>query len=126
MNDYTQLDKDFIAACERAAELRPDLFEKLEFEYGQKFYVVARVSIVFSNGELFVSQDAIDRMAEAVGFQYQVKRMSNGTWGVQFWIEFDNWLWVMNGIHYATFNDKLSAAKAAWIEIVREIERGET
>lgn len=116
----TQLDQDFIAACETAASLRPDLFAFVTFRKSQpslEFAVRNKGCVigVYDYGdvsEIKVTQDDIDRMAEAVGYRYAVMLNGGGSDGYWYVYERQN---RSAQTHSDSFPDKLSAAKAAWI-----------
>ena len=140
-------DQRFVEACKKAAELRPDLFKWEEFPSKgirrADNQEVQLVDIRFSmngvilmrygkiNGEPFQSnttQDDIDSMAAALGWEYEIsrhipdepmERLHVGGWvyGFREIAEIRQHLGLME------YPDKLTAAKEAFIAIVEQIEK---
>lgn len=116
----TQLDQDFIKACESAAKLRPDDIHIFEG-------AVYLPNNPDDEGMMLdaPTQDDIDRMAEAVGRRIYVCP----TWYDGIPTEKCAALIVqidareMNRNLPETFDDQLSAKKAGFVAIVKELEK---
>lgn len=117
------IDKDFIEACKRAAELRSGIFKMGTFF----IYILSgmpNAKFAKTISLQAATQDDIDAMAAAVGWVYQIVADRDEEWDGLAWKK-DDW----SGNCIATpdeYLDKLTAAKAAWIEIVKQLENDAT
>lgn len=125
-------DQRFIAACKRAAELRPDLFE-CEKEYDVIYLLKEGIGIGINQaGEFLVgrkiTQDNIDSMAAALGWEYEIsrhipdepmERLHVGGWVYGFREIAE----IRQHLGLVEYPNKLTAAKEAFIAIVEQIEK---
>jgi hypothetical protein len=125
-------DKRFIAACKKAAELRSDLFKHSPSIGGEESWLRLRDdhSTLFCTDH--PTQDDIDAMAAAVGWEYEVQgtKLDPMTWESKHekptrWYS-QIWQTTIYDTEWAGktyYPDKLTAAKEAFCAIVEQLEK---